>query len=272
MLKRVIPSSGEMLPVVRLGTWQTFNVGSAHHGELAQVLASLYQAGGRLIDSSPMYGKAEEVVGTLTAQLRREPDFFYATKVWTTGLQAGITQLDASFRKMKRDVMDLVQIHNLLDWQTHLPQLRKGKEAGTIRYIGLTHYQDSSHDALLRIMEREPVDFVQFNYSLFNRHAEERLLPRAAELGVATLINRPFGEGSFFRKLAGKPLPAWATEQGIASWAEFILTYIISHPAVTCVIPANGSAAHAVANAKAGSGFQPDEPIRRKMADFIQTL
>ena len=208
MLTRTISSTGEALPAIGLGTWQTFDVDASRYDALQQVLAIVHSTGGRLIDSSPMYGRAEEVVGNITAAMPESNNFFYATKVWTTGAAAGKEQIAASYRLMKRTVMDLVQIHNLVDWQTHLPYLRRLKDEGTLRYVGITHYQDSSHDALAAIIKKEPIDFVQFNYSILSRHAEKTLLPLCRDKGVATLINRPFGEGSLFRKVAGKPLPA----------------------------------------------------------------
>jgi diketogulonate reductase-like aldo/keto reductase len=194
MLTRNIPSTGEPLPVIGLGTWQTFDVAPARYPLLKEVLETLYAAGGRLIDSSPMYGRSEEVVGDITSSMPEQNDFFYATKVWTQGASAGKAQIAESFRLMKRKVMDLVQIHNLLDWHIHLPYLRELKEEGKLRYVGITHYQDSSHDDLAKLIQNEPIDFVQFNYSILSRHAEKSLLPLCDDEGVATLINRQFGE------------------------------------------------------------------------------
>ncbi|GAB4093539.1 aldo/keto reductase [Flaviaesturariibacter terrae] len=243
MLQRTIPSSGESLPAIGLGTWQTFD-SSSNDGSLIEVLQAFHASGGRLIDSSPMYGRAEATIGRLTESMPQREDFFYATKVWTTGRREGIAQLEQSFERMGRRTMDLVQIHNLVDWQTHLPTLRKWKEEGRIRYLGITHYTDSNHADLERVLRQERFDFVQFNYALNNRHAEERLLPAAAELGVGTIINRPFGEGALLKRLQGRPLPAWAQEAGLTNWASFCLAYILAHPAVTCVIPATSKAAH----------------------------
>src|SRR5687767_3173018 len=214
MLKRTIPSTGEMLPVIGLGTWQTFDVNPSQYPPLKEVLTTMHTSGGRLIDSSPMYGKAEEVVGNITDTMEQKDDFFYATKVWIQAAEAGKKQIADSYRLMKREVMDLLQIHNLLDWQTHLPYLRQLKDEGKLRYIGITHYQDSSHEALAEVIKKEKIDFVQFNYSILSRHAEKFLLPLCAEKGVATLINRPFGEGALFRKVANKPLPPWAAKYG----------------------------------------------------------
>ncbi len=273
MIKRIIPSSKEELPVIGLGTWKTFDVAnSSAHPDLKAVLHTLHAAGGRLIDSSPMYGRSEQVIGELTSVMQEKDDFFYATKVWTTGLKEGIHQMEASMQKMQRKTIDLMQIHNLTDWKTHLPTLRRWKETGKIRYIGITHYTDASHEELEKIMRSEKPDFVQFNYSLVSRHAEKRLLEAAADLGVATLINRPFGEGRLFSKVNGKPLPPLAAELTITSWSEYFLKYIISHPAVTCVIPATADPAHAADNVKAGTGKLPDMAERKKMAEYIDSL
>ncbi|MBC6990127.1 aldo/keto reductase [Hymenobacter sp. BT491] len=273
MLTRLIPSSQEPLPVIGLGTWQTFDAsGKAAYSQLSQTLDTLHVAGGSVIDSSPMYGRSEEVIGDLTAELAARDSFFYATKVWTTGRQAGIQQMEASLRKMRRARLDLMQIHNLTDWKTHLDTLRDWKEAGKIRYIGLTHYTDSMHAELERILRKEPVDFVQFNYSILDRHAEKSLLPAAADRGVATLINRPFTEGNLLARVKGKALPAWANELGISSWPQFFLKFILSHPAVTCVIPGTRDPAHLADNLKAGEGELPDEKTRERMAAFVQAL
>ena len=272
MIKRKIPSSGEMLPVVGLGTWQTFDVNNSDKPELENVLRKMYISGGSLIDSSPMYGKAEQVIGDITSEMEIGNEFLYATKVWINGLQQGIQQMETSMRRMKRGKMDLIQIHNLTDWQTHLPQLRKWKESGKIRYTGLTHYTDSNHAELERIIRAERVDFIQFNYSILSRNAESRLLDVAADLGVATIINRPLGEGNLFSKVNGKSLPPFAVELGIESWAAYFLKYIIANPAVTCVIPATSNPAHAEDNCKAGTGVLPDMSTRKKMIDYLQHL
>ena len=273
MLQRIIPSSGEALPAIGLGTWQTFDVQDGEtYPLLENVLNELHTAGGRLIDSSPMYGKAEQVIGDISSRMPTGDDFFYATKVWTTGLQEATREMEASFRKMKRTKMDLIQIHNLLDWKTHLPQLRSMKEQGKIRYIGITHYTDDSHEDLEKILKSEQFDFVQFNYSINARHAEKRLLDAAAQLGVATLINRPFGQGNLFKMVNGKVLPAWAADLGITSWAAYFLKYILAHPAVTCVIPATRNPSHATEFAKAGAGELPDEPMKKKMLAYMDSI
>ena len=225
MLERNIPVSNEKLPVVGLGSWQQFDVGSvlAERQELTQVLRSMNNLGGKLIDSSPMYGRAEAVIGDLTKNSEIGEKFFYATKVWTTGKQSGIDQMNDSFRKMRRDKMDLMQIHNLQDWQTHIKTLRDWKEQGKIRYIGITHYTASAHDQLEKIVKSKAVDFVQFNYSIKVKNAEKSLLEAAKESGVAVIINEPFDSGNLFRLVKGKELPAWAVDYDIKSWAQYFL-------------------------------------------------
>lgn len=272
MLSRPIPSTGEPLPVLGLGTWQTFDVAAPASRPLAEVLQTFHQSGGRLIDSSPMYGRAEEAIGTLTEALPERDDFFYATKVWTTGRDEGIRQMEASMRKMRRTTIDLMQIHNLVDWQTHLATLQGWKAEGRVRYIGITHYTDTSHTELERLITTGHFDFVQFNYSLFARSAEARLLHAAAHHGVATLINRPFGEGAHFRRVAGKPLPAWAADYCIEGAAGLLLKYVISHPAVSCVIPATSNPAHAADNMRAAVGPLLDEEGRRKAVAWAESL
>lgn len=273
MMTRPIPSTDEALPVIGLGTWQTFDVaGNSAWPSLQKVLETMHNAGGRLIDSSPMYGNSEKVIGDITQHMSTQNDFFYATKVWTTGRQEGIRQMESSFQKMKRTTIDLMQIHNLTDWQTHLPVLQQWKQSGKIRYTGVTHYTDSSHDNLEQVIRKEKPDFVQFNYSILSRHAEKRLLPAAADTGVATIINRPFGEGAYFRRIAGKPLPSWAGEYAINNWAAFFLKFILSHPAVTCIIPATASPGHALENFNAGEGVLPDAAGRNKMIAYIEGL
>jgi len=272
MLYRFIPSSGEALPVIGLGTWQTFDVGTERYPDLKEVLTSMHSAAATLIDSSPMYGRSEKVIGDITSTMPGADDFFYATKVWTTGLKEGISQMETSMQKMKRKTMDLIQIHNLTDWKTHLPVLRRWKEEGKIRYIGITHYTDASHQELEKIIRSERLDFVQFNYSIAARNAEKSLLDAAANAGVATLINRPFGEGRLFGSVQGKSLPPWAKEAGINSWAAFFLKYIIAHHAVTCVIPATGNVAHLKDNLQAGKGGLLDNVVKKKMVGLMSGL
>lgn len=271
MLQRIIPSSGEKLPVIGLGTWKCFDTtDTGRYPQLSAVLKNMHEQKGTLIDSSPMYGKAEQVIGDLTQEMKERDAFFYATKVWTTGREEGIAQMESSMQKMQRQNIDLMQIHNLLDWRTHLKVLRDWKASGKIRYIGITHYKDEMHEELEKIMKEEPLDFVQFNYSIDARHAEKRLLKAAADHGVATLINRPFGEGRLFQKVQGKPLPAWAIELGITTWSSFCLKFLIADPAVTCVIPATSNPAHALDNFAASDGNMPDEALRHKMAAYLE--
>jgi diketogulonate reductase-like aldo/keto reductase len=273
MITRNIPSTGEQLPVIGLGTWKTFDVtGTDAYPDLKLVLNAMHAAGGTLIDSSPMYGMAEEVIGNITSTMDTTDDFFYATKVWTTGKQEGIKQMESSMQKMGRKTIDLMQIHNLTDWKTHLATLNQWKEEGRIRYTGITHYTDAMHGELEKIISSEKVDFVQFNYSILSRSAESRLLSAAADHGVATLINRPLGTGDLFYKVTGKELPAWAAEYGITNWGAFFLKYLIAHPAVTCVIPATGNPAHAKDNLEAGKGELPDDAIRKKMVEYVSGL
>jgi aryl-alcohol dehydrogenase-like predicted oxidoreductase len=274
MIKRLIPASGEALPVVGLGSWLQFDVGSskAEREPLSQVLQRMAELGGKLIDSSPMYGQAEQVIGDLTTQLGQTDKFFLATKVWTSGQQAGIEQMQASLKKMGRKTMDLMQVHNLVDWQTHLNTINAWKQEGKVRYSGVTHYTTSAHGQLEQIARSKAVDFVQFNYSIRVRSAERSLLATAADSGVAVIINEPYERGSLFQAVKGKQLPEWATEYQINSWGQFFLKYILSHPAVTCVIPGTSDVKHLEDNLKAGQGRLPDEQTRRKMVEFMQKL
>lgn len=268
MANRLIPRSGEPLPVIGLGTWQTFDVGAAapERAPLAEVVRLFLQGGGRVIDSSPMYGRAESVAGDLVAATNHSPPPFLATKVWTTGKTAGEVQMRESMRRLRTDRIDLMQVHNLLDWETHLPVLRAWKEQGRIRYLGVTHYASSSFALLEKLITGEKLDFVQLPYSIASRDAERRLLPAAAAAGVAVLVMRPFEEGALFSAVRGKPLPAWAAEAGAASWAQFFLRYVVSHPAVTAALPATRRPEHMKDNLAAGAGSFPDDRMRRRMA------
>lgn len=274
MIKRNIPSSGEELPVVGLGTWQTFDVGAsdAERDPLRECLKLMKQHGGRVIDSSPMYGRSEKVVGDLTHELGIQDAFFYATKVWTQGRAEGIRQMEDSMSKMRRTKLDLMQIHNLVDWKTHIKTLREWKEKGKIRYLGLTHYTVSSHTQLEQIIQSEKVDFLQFNYSIAVRNAEKSLLDAARDKGVAVIINRPFEGGDLFRKTRGRDIPSWAKEIGINSWGQFFLKYILSHPAVTCVIPGTSNPRHLLDNMQAGAGALPDAATKVKMIRVVEEL
>ena len=263
-----------MLPVVGLGTYQNFDVGSgaSERAPMKEVLRLFAQQGGKLIDSSPMYGPSESVVGDLAAELGITARLFTATKVWTSGREAGIRQMEESLRRMKVSRMDLMQIHNLLDWKTHLHTLKQWKAAGRIRYIGITHYHSGAYAELERLMRTKDFEFVQFNYSIAEREAEERILPLAREIGIAVIVNRPFAQASLFSRVRGKEVPAWAAEFDCKSWAQFFLKYILSHSAVTCVIPATGKPHHLLDNMGAGTGKLPDEVMRRKMSAFMDSL
>jgi diketogulonate reductase-like aldo/keto reductase len=265
---RPIPSTGEALPLIGLGTWQTFDVGPSpeERAPLQEVLAAFAAAGGKLVDSSPMYGRAEEVLGDLTARLGLRPKLFLATKVWTSGKQAGVAQMEASLRKLRADRLDLMQVHNLLDMERHLETLRAWKAAGRVRYIGITHYTASAHEAVARAMTAHPVDFVQINYSVGEREAERRVLPLALERGVAVLANRPFAGGDLLRRLRTKPLPAFAGEIGCTSWAQLLLKFVVGHPAITCAIPATSKVAHLRDNMAAAQGVLPDATLRQRIA------
>ena len=269
MHARAIPSSGERLGVIGCGTWQTFDVGSAEEDRkrLADVLRILFDAGGSAVDSSPMYGRSEAVTGDLLTQLNMHDRAFVATKVWTRGAAEGVRQMEESMRLLQHKRVELMQIHNLVDWRTHLKTLRAWKEAGRIRYLGITHYTESAFGELEAIMRSEKLDFVQLNYSLDDRAAEARLLPLAAERGIAVLVNQPFGGGGLLRGLADRQLPVWAADIGCTSWAQVLLKYVVSHPAVTCAIPGTSRPQHMRDNATAGMGVVPDTAMRRRMAD-----
>jgi diketogulonate reductase-like aldo/keto reductase len=267
LLTRKIPSSGEELPVIGLGTSGPFEVGASQNARapLAQVLQSFFAAGARLIDTSPMYSTAEGVLGELLTAAMHEHAFL-ATKVWTRGEQPGIQQMQRSAHLLHTGKLDLIQVHNLLDLDVQLRTLRAWKEQGRVRYIGVTHYTVSAYPDLIRVLERERLDFVQFNYSPVMRDAEKRLLPLAAERGTAVLVNRPFEDGALFQRVRGKPLPAWAAELDAVSWGQLALKFLIGHPAVTCIIPATGKLAHLEDNLGGGRGRLPDASQREQIA------
>jgi diketogulonate reductase-like aldo/keto reductase len=271
LLARPIPGSGEKLPAVGLGTWRTFDVGAAppERAPLRDVLARFVALGGRVIDSSPMYGAAEAVAGELAAELRLHGSLFVATKVWTTGREAGIAQMERSLRQLRVPRLDLMQVHNLVDWRTHLRTLREWKQAGRIRYVGVTHYTAGAYGELEQVLRSEALDFVQVNYSLAEREAERRVLPLAQERGIAVLVNRPFAEGGIFQRVRGQALPPWAGDIGAQTWAQFFLKWILAHPAVTCVIPATSRPQHLEDNMKAGLGPLPDTATRERMASLL---
>jgi len=268
--KRSIPSSGEMLPVIALGTYKGFDVGSNRkdRAALSEVLRALFSYGGSVIDSSPMYGRAEAVAGDLLAETHSRGNAFLATKVWTSGCGAGVDQIKRSMELLRCQRIDLMQIHNLVDWRTHLATLRAWKDEGRIRYLGTTHYSSSAYAEMERIMRAEALDFVQLNYSLDEREAERRLLPLAEERGMAVLVNLPFGAGSLFSVLRGKPVPAWVREAGCETWSQVLLKFVIAHPAVTCVIPGTANPAHMEQNCRAGLGPMLDESLRQRLIPF----
>ena len=268
MLTRPIPSSGEMMPVIGLGTWRAFDVGTDETTRLPlrEVLQILLDAGGRIIDSSPMYGRAEAVTGDLLAKLAARLRAFLATKVWTTGRERGIEQMRRSAQLLRNETIDLMQIHNLVDWRTHLASLRRMKDDGQIRYIGITHYTTGALPELARILTREPgIDFVQLGYSLATRAAETEVLPVAASRGVGVIANQPLERGDLFRRVRRRPLPDWAGEFDCASWAQLFLKYILAEPAVTCVIPATGNSQHMKDDLAAGFGRLPDARQRQQI-------
>jgi diketogulonate reductase-like aldo/keto reductase len=274
MRTRPIPSSGEALPVIGLGTWQTFDVGgdAGARAPLAEVLQALFDAGGRVVDSSPMYGSSEAVVGELCEPLGLCGPLFMASKVWTQGRDEGIRQMERLIARMRAGRLDLMQVHNLVDVEAHTRTLLEWKAQKRVRYIGVTHYTASAHAAVMRALKTKQYDFVQINYSLDEREAADGILPLAQALGVAVLVNRPFGEGGYFRRTRGKPLPSFAAQFGIASWAQYALKWIVSHPAVTCAIPGTSKPAHLRDNVAAGFGALPDEATRRRMAEYYASL
>jgi diketogulonate reductase-like aldo/keto reductase len=266
-----IPSTGEALPVIGLGTWQAFDV-RGDTGALREVMQAFAALGGRVVDSSPMYGAAESVVGQLAGELGLHERLFFATKVWTSGRAEGIHQMEASFKRMRVQRMDLLQVHNLVDVETHTRTLLEMKAAQKTRYIGITHYAASAHGEAARWLRTGRYDFLQINYSLAERDADKALLPLALDKKVAVIANRPFGEGALFRRVKGKVLPPWAAELGIASWAQFFLKWIVSHPAVTCAIPGTGNPEHLKDNLGAAQGTLPDAAARRRMTDYFDSL
>jgi len=273
-VKRAIPASGEQIPVIGLGTYQAFDVGTSasDRAPLKEVLQALVNNGGSVVDSSPMYGRAEEVVGDLTAELGLRPSLFLATKVWTSGRDAGVRQMEESFRLLKTQTIDLMQIHNLADWKTHTATLKQWKQQGRVRYIGITHYHEGAYDDLERLIKTRQYDFVQLNYSIAEREAENSVLPLAQEMGVAVIANRPFAKASLFSRVRGKQLPEWARDFDCSSWAQFFLKYIVSHPALTCAIPATSNPKHMQDNMMAGVGRLPDANTRRRMAQYADEL
>jgi len=272
LIKRPIPSTGEEIPVVGLGTWQTFDKVASDIISASRLMKSFIDSRGTLVDSSPMYGVAESVVGKSAEHLGITDSLFIATKVWTTGKEQGIRQMETSLQLFKRSMIDLMQIHNLQDWQTHLKTINDWKDLGKIRYTGITHYTDSTHSRMKQIIKENKIDFIQINCSILSRNAEKELIPFAADRGVAVIINRPFEERMLFSKLLGKPLPDWRAEIGCTNWSEFLLKYLIGNPAVTCIIPASSNPRHIADNMAAIGGNIPDEKTRQKMIAYVESL
>jgi diketogulonate reductase-like aldo/keto reductase len=274
MLTRAIPSSGEKLPVIGLGTWSVFDVNLTpdNRTQLSDVLSLFVKHGGKVIDSSPMYGRAEGVIGELAAQLHLRDSLFIATKVWTAGKEAGITMMERSMDRFRTKRIDLMQVHNLVDVETQMSSLREWKMKGRIRYTGITHSQARGFYDVEKNMRTQKPDFVQINYSIMEPEAAQRILPLAQELRMAVIINRPFGGGGLFGRIAGKSLPPWAAEIDCRSWAQFFLKWIVAHPAVTCVIPATNNPRHMEDNMAAGMGRLPDAKMRQRMIAFVSRL
>jgi diketogulonate reductase-like aldo/keto reductase len=273
-IKRKIPASGETLPVIGMGSWQTFDVGVNRRAlqTRVDVLQTFFDNGGAIIDSSPMYGSSEEVIGYCLRHLKNADALFSATKVWTWGKQSGINQMELSRKLWGIQRFDLMQIHNMLDWESHLETLKAMKADGKIRYIGITTSHGRRHEDLLEALSEHRFDFVQFTYNILEREAEERLLPLARERGTAVIINRPFDGGDLFDRVQGKPLPAWVKEFDCHNWAQFFLKFIVSHPSVTCAIPATSRVDHMRENMGAGIGRLPDDKTRQRMIHFFNSL
>lgn len=274
LIERAIPASGEALPVIGVGTWQTFDVGAdaAARAALREVLTLFARAGGKAIDSSPMYGGSESVTGDLIAEAGLAGRLFVATKVWTSGRDAGTRQMEASFKRLRVSRMDLMQVHNLLDVAMHTKTLEEWKAKGRVRYLGITHYTSSAYADVERWLRTGKYDFLQINYSLAERSSDERLLPLALDKKIGVIVNRPFAEGAMFRRVRGKPVPEWAREFGAATWAQFFLKWIVSHPAVTVAIPGTGKPEHMTDNLGAGTGTLPDAAMRKRMLQYFESL
>lgn len=269
---RPIPSSGERLPVVGIGTNRYRTGPETEIAPLRETLKAFAAAGGKMIDTAPLYGSSEVVLGELIAQLGIRPQLFLATKVYADGREAGIAEMDASFRRLRTDRIDLIQVHSLSDTETQLATMREGKAAGRYRYVGVTTSRDSQYEEMEVVLKKEKLDFVQVDYSIENRTAADRILPLAQERGVAVLINLPFGRGRLFSAVRGKPLPPWAADFDCQSWAQFFLKYVIGHPAVTCAIPGTRRPTHIVDNLGAAQGRLPDQALRRKMEQFFDAM
>lgn len=269
---RQIPATGEALPMVGLGTWQAFDIaaGGADWEQAREALRVFVERGGKVVDSSPMYGQAEAAVGALTAELGVRPRLFLATKVWTQGRSAGVRQMEESRQLLQSPVIDLMQVHNLVDLEAHLPTLRAWKAEGRIRYLGVTHYHEGAYDALEAAMRRHELDFIQINASALERRADDRILPLARERGMAVLINRPFAGGEVFGRIRRQPLPGWSAEIGATSWAQVLLKYVLADPAVTCAIPGTRNPRHVLDNLAAATGPLPDAAVRRRIVEAVE--
>ncbi len=274
LISRKLPSTGEAIPILGMGTWITFNVGKSQslRTKRLEVLKAFFAGGGGMIDSSPMYGSAEEVVGYCLAKLPPQQKLFTATKVWTVSKWMGERQMQTSEKLWNENKFDLIQIHNLVDWEVHMETLNAWKEKGRLRHTGITTSHGRRHQDFEKVARDHSFDFAQFTYNVEDREAENRLLPMAAERGMGVIINRPFQRGALIEKLKDKPLPDWAGEIGVKSWPQFLLKFVISHPAVTCAIPATSNPAHMRENLHAGRGQLPDGAMRKRMADYVRTL
>ena len=272
MARRIIPSTGELLPVIGLGTSRVFDtdLNERSLNPRKEIVKALLDHGGSLIDTSPMYGKAEEVTGKIAQDLKVNDQLFLATKVWIEGKEAGEIQMQESSKKLNKAVIDLMQIHNLLDWKTHIKTLYDWKEQGKINYIGISHFRSNAFSQIEKIITKERIDFAQFNYSLQEREAEKRLLPLCQERGVATLINRPFMRGKLFKAVARKKIPGWAYEYNINTWAQFFLKFILANPAVTTIIPATSDPTHMADNLNGGIGLIPEMGLQKKMVEVVE--
>lgn len=273
-ITRVIPSSGEKLPVIGLGSWITFNVGNDPRGRAASiaVMREFFRVGGRMIDCSPMYGSSQGVIGEGLKTLQAQQRVFSAEKVWTSSGRGGAQQIDATRRLWGVDKFDLLQVHNLLNWETHLETLRAMKAEGRVRYIGITTSEGRRHDEIERIMRSQPIDFIQISYNVLDREIEPRILPLARERRIGVIVNRPFRQGDLINAIQRHPLPGWAAEIGAANWAQLLLKFIVAHPDVTCVIPATTRTDHLAENMAAGHGALPDAAMRRRIVSHIEGL
>lgn len=271
---RHIPSTGEAIPVLGMGTWITFNVGSSPRlrDERVNVLQAFFDHGGRMVDSSPMYGSAEDVMGYCLKRVRDPSPLFSATKIWTSSDAEGVVQMQASERLWGESQFDLQQVHNLLNWEFHLARLKEWKVSGLIRYLGITTSHGRRHSDFAEVMQAEPLDFVQLTYNILDLEVEDRLLPLAADRGQAVIVNRPFQRGGLFPSFGHHPLPEWAREFGARNWAQFSLKFVLSHPAVTCAIPATSQVGHMEENMAAAHGPMPDAAMRRRMIDYVERL